>query len=62
MKTESEVKLIKATGAINAIIHLLEIEDSVFGTNHHEVKIKYLDEIVDDINQVLKDEHEPITS
>jgi len=62
MKTESKEKLIKANGAIEAIIDLLEIEDGVFGTSQHEVKIKHLAEIVVNINQVLKDEHEPITS
>jgi len=61
MKIENEVNLIKANGAIEAIIFLLESEDRVFGTNQHEVKIKHLAEIVVNINQMLKDENEPIT-
>jgi len=62
MKFENEMKLSRATGIIKSIYELLEIEDNSSELKMHDIKIKYLKEAVEDINQVLKDEHEPITS
>ena len=57
MKFENENKLSGATGAIKAIYELLEIEDNSSELKMHDTKIKYLKEVVVDIEQVMKDEN-----
>ena len=62
MKFENEIKIEGAMGYLRAIANLLEIEDNSRDIKENEIKIKYIREAIDDIEKVLKDEHEPSTS